>query len=1043
MKKIQLLFVMLFFVVQTFAQTKTLSGKVTDRVTGSPLSGVSITITRKGASQGVQTSSDGSFSIAVPENVKSLSFSYIGYTTTEVSVRDRLTIDVSLSTEEKKLDEVVVVAYGSERKKDITSAISTVDEKTIRRQQVTTVAQALQGTASGVMVVNNNGQPGENPEIRIRGIASINASAEPLIVLDGVPFDGNLNAINPNDIETFSVLKDATATALYGSRAAAGVILITTKSGRKGQAPSIEVTSVFGASSRSVPPYSFVNSQQLFELSWEGLKNLYTKNALPNPGQMATDDLVEALRYNPYNIAKPVGIDGKLVSGAAALWNTDWQDELTNNKALRKDINVGISGGSDKSRYFVSGGYLGQEGYLVTSKFQRVTSRINYTTDVKDWLQLSLKSSVVYSDQNFPVQSTATFNNVVQYIQSMSSIYPVYQHGENGELLLDDAGKPIYDFGSPIMGRNVNQNRNTLQPSNLVASTLADKQRTERLLTNLNVAADVSILKNLKFRSNFGIDRSSLSQLAYGNPVYGNAVSVGGRVSRTEALTTSWTWNNMLNYRKILGDHTVDIMGSVEAYKYAFRTLTASKTGLPFEGLYELSAAALNENTIGNITDETITSYLTRVKYDFKGKYFVEATGRWDGSSRFPENSRWGFFPAAGASWVITEEPFMGGLKFIGLLKLRGSYGFVGNKELNEFFPYLNQYTTGYDDLTNPGIYLTVLGNGIIQWEKQGNLNIGIDAGLFNNRLSVSVDYFNKRSIDLLFAKPLVLSGGIPSIDDNVGTMVNKGIEFSVNGAIMANKNFNWDIGFNITWLKNKITRIPGTEINNLPTNNYKIEVGRPYLDFFMPTWAGVDPANGDPLWYADEKDANGNPTGKEITVNKYDLATRRYQGSAIPRYTGGFRSSASYKKLELNVLLNFSLGGKFQDNDYDGLMHGLTAGYGSQLHSDILRRWQKVGDITNVPRLDEDNNDINNPSSRYLFKGDCLRLRNVTLSYNAGNLVSGTIISAARIFVQADNYLTWSKLKKGTDPEVNVDGRSRTTSSPFKTISAGINITL
>ena len=415
---------------------------------------------------------------------------------------------------------------------------------------------------------------------------------------------------------------------------------------------------------------------------------------------------------------------------------------------------------------------------------------------------------------------------------------------------------------------------------------------------------------------------------------------------------------------------------------------------------------------------------------------------RWDGSSRFPEDQRWGFFPAVGVSWIVSDEDFMQGVNNLDLLKFRASYGQIGNKELPSYFPYLNQFSTGYDDLENPGVYFNTLGNPELRWEKQGNLDIGLDFALFNNRLSGSVDYFKKDAIDLLFARPLVFSGGVPTVDDNIGKMTNAGVELSLNGSIIKNKNFSWDAGFNITYLKNEIKELPQAQINNIPTNQYRMEVGQPFLNFFFAEWAGVDPANGDPLWYQDELDANGNPTGKRITTNNWDVATRYYHGSAIPKFNGGFQTSLAYKRFELNALINFAAGSKYYDGDYASLMHGFTAGYGTQLHTDMLRRWQKAGDITDVPRLDENNTDIVQNSTRFLFDGSYARLRSVTLSYT---LVpkNTEILKGARFFVQGDNLLTWSKLKKGADPETDVDGRTRTTTSPFKIMSVGLELSL
>ncbi|NII25364.1 TonB-dependent receptor [Pseudoflavitalea sp. X16] len=1019
-----------------WAQSRTVTGKVTDR-NGVPLPGVSVTI--KNSSTGTQTNDAGEFSITLPNNARVLLFSFVGYNPEAVTIGRNNTINVNLTTEEKKLDEVVVVAYGTQRKREVTGSVAVVDERAIKRQQVTTVGQALQGTATGVLVVNNSGQPGDNPQIRIRGIASLNASAEPLLVLDGVPFDGNLNMINPNDIENFSVLKDGTATSLYGSRAAAGVILINTKRGRKGAAPTITASSTFGVASRALPEYDFVSSQQMFELAWEAQRNLNVDAGIANPEQTATDELVGEIRYNPFGIAKPVGTDGKLVPGTALLWNTDWTKELTRTNALRKDVNLSIAGGGDQSRYFLSAGYLSQEGYVITSKFNRINARFNYTNNLNDWLEIGARTSIVFSNQNYPDQGGTNFENTIQYIRTMSSIYPVYKRGENGEELLGPDGKPIYDFGNPDPNRTVNVNRNSLQPSNLVATTLVNTESRKRYMTNLNTYADIRLAKGLKFRSSFGIDKYFFDVLSYETPDFGNGQNVGGRAARQNDNTTSWTWNNMVNYNKSFGDHTIDVMASTEAYKYELKTLSGQKVAFPFSGLTEFSTAATTEALNSLTTTETINSYLGRIKYDLKGKYFAEVTVRWDGSSRFREGNQWGFFPAVGVSWILSEEKFLQSVSLINFLKFRASYGEVGNNRLARYFPYLSTFTGGYDNLNNPGIYLDQLANEDIRWEKQGNLDIGVDFSVWNNRVNGSIDYFRKSSIDLLFTKPLVFSGGIPSIDYNIGTVINSGVEFIVNVKALSKKNFEWNSSINAAFVKNTIKKLPQEKIL---AGAYQLEVGRSFFNFFIPEWAGVDPATGAPQWYADELDGNGDPTGKREIVNTYAEASRYYVGGALPKVTGGWTNTFNYKNFDLSVLLNFALGGKIYDGEYGSLMHGFTASFGDQLHSDILNRWQKAGDITDVPRLDINNTDINQRSTRYLFDGDYVRLRNITLGFTFNPDKEKKIIKNARFYVQADNIGTWSKLKKGADPEVNVDGTARPQSSVFKIISAGLELT-
>ena len=1018
------------------AQNRTVSGRVTNDQ-GAPVVNASVTV--KGTPIGTTTNTDGRFTLSVPESANRLTVSYVGFADKEISLTDTDAYTITLSATAKDMQEVVVVAYGTQSRREVTSAISIVDEQTIKRQQVTSVTQALQGTAPGVVVINTTGQPGDNPTIRIRGIGSVNASADPLIVLDGIPFDGNINMINPNDIENFSILKDAPATALYGSRAANGVVLITTKAGRRNQQALIGVNAVYGVSARALPEYSFVNSREMYELGWEALRNTNAGSA--NPEQLATQQLVETFRYNPFGIAQPVGTDGKLVPGANLLWNTDWTKELTRTNAHRRDVNINISGGTDKARYFFSGGYLSQEGYLITSNFDRITARFNYTNDLKDWLQVGARTSIVSSSQNYPTQATSSFENVVQYIRTMSSIYPVYQRGENGELLLDANGQPIWDFGKPDASRTVNVNRNTLQPSNLVATTRVDDVENDRLLNNLNVYGEIKFTPNLRFRSSFGIDRYVFNSMSYFNPEFGLGEGVGGRIVRQQDLTTSWTWNNMANYSRRFGDHNVDVMASVEAYKYLFRTMSGQKIGFPFGGLQEFNSAATTEALTGSSTSTTINSYLGRAKYDFRNKYFIEGTVRWDASSRFAPENRWGFFPAVGVSWVLSEEDFIRSIPFINVLKFRASYGRLGNEGLVSRFPYLSTFSTGYDQLNFPGVYLDQLGNENLRWEKQGNLNIGVDFTLWENRLNGSVDYFDKRSIDLLFSRPLVFSGGIPSVDYNIGEISNRGVELFLNVTPVRQNNFTWDVSVNMTKLTNEITKL--TDRDTLaPAGAYRFVVGKSRYEFYLPEWAGVDPQDGSPLWYKDELDAGGNPTGKKLAVKEYEEATRHWVGTGVPKLTGGFSNRFAYRSFDLSFLFNFSFGSKYYDVNYSSLMHGFTAGFGSQMHSDILNRWQRPGDVTDVPILNENNSDIVQNSTRFLFDGDYVRLRNVTLGYNftpRGRLAG--VVRGARLFVQADNYFTWSKLKKGADPEADISGAAAVTSSVFKTASAGLEI--
>ncbi len=1048
MRKFVLFCSLVFLCDQLWAQSRVISGKVLDEK-GNAIPSASVQI--KGSRRGTTTTPDGVFSISVPSSAKTLVVSSLNFTTQDVPITENMSVVLKLSPK-ASLQEVVVVAYGTQKKSELTSAISIVNADAIKNQQVVSVGQALQGTAPGVQVVNTNGQPGSNPTIRIRGFASSASSSDPLIVLDGIPYDGNLNMINPGDIENFSVLKDASAAALYGSRAANGVILINTRTGRRNATPSVNVTSSYGLSSRAVKDYRYLNTQQQFELGWEALKNTYDDAAVPNSGQMASQNLIKNhFQYNPYgpSTPNPVGADGKLVSGANLLWNDDWTKALTNSNTARRDVNIGVSGGTDRSRYFFSAGYLNQDGYVIKSNYKRVTTTLNYTTDLTNWLQVGAKANIISSKQNYPAQGDGTYSDVVAYGRSMSSVFPIYARDDNGVLIKDANGNPVFDFGKPIPGRTVNVNRPVLNPSNVVGTVNLDNWDYDRLLSNLNAYGQVNFTRNLYFKSTFGINRSTLDELHYENRDYGDAASVGGRTYKEVDLTTSYTWNNMLGFDQHFGDHHIEAMASYEAYKYNYETTYGSKTGFAFPNQQQLSGAATNEDFEGYVNTSTLVSYLARVKYDYQGKYFAEFTIRRDGSSIFAPGHRYGTFPAGGLSWILSKEDFMKPISAVNLLKVRASYGVLGNNALLDpsqpgsraYFPYLNLYGSS-NDLTNPGVYLNQLANINVTWEQNISSNIGIDFELFKSRLTGSIDLFQKNSKNLLFNQPLVPSSGFSTIVKNVGKLQNKGIELNLNYGILRSKDFNWDVSLNLTYLKNKLVTLLPAQDTFAAKVPFRQVVGKSLFEFYLPVWAGVDPATGGGQWWIDEKDVNGTPTGKRVTTDDYTVAqaNQKWVGSGIPKITGGFSTKFNYKKLDLNILFNYSFGGKYYDGNYAGLMEGTYAGYGAQMDVDELRRWQKPGDKTDVPRLNPSADDEAQRSTRFLFNASYIRLRDITLGYTFNPDVSKKVLKSVRIYVQADNIYTWDKLKKGSDPESSINGDANTNAFPFKTFTAGLD---
>lgn len=1024
------------------AQTRTISGKVVDEG-GRGLAGASVVA--KGAGNGTQTTDEGAFELAIPAGVQAIVITYSGMAQQEVPLTSANNYTVRMvASNRANMEEVVVVAYGQQQRRAITGAISTVTAEKMQRQQVVSATQALQGLAAGVLVINTTGQPGDNPTIRIRGIGSVNASADPLVVVDGTPFNGNLNTINPNDIESMNVLKDATATALYGSRAANGVILITTKQGKRGKAAEIGVYSSYGTSSRAVDEYPYVTAAQYMRLAWEAQRNTAVGLGLSNPGTYATTNLItgtNGLQYNPYGIPNPIDTNGNLVPGAKLLWETDWNKELRQDPSLRRNIGINVGGGSEKIRYFMSADYLQQNGYIIHSNFKRVTARLNMDAELRSWLTTGINMSVSSSNQNYPTQTGGSARNAISFPRGIASIYPLYMRDEQGNLLLDANGQPQFDFGNAIAGRTVNQNRPASPNFNAVAVQILDRIENNRIQASMNTFTEVRFTNFLKFRTQFGIDRYTFSGLTYNNPLYGDAAtaSTRGRVTRSRNLINSWTWNNMLNFQKAFGRHNVGAMVSSEAYNYNEENLSATRTNFPAPGIYEITAGATAEASTSSTNQNRLESYLGRVTYNYDNRYFLEGTLRRDGSTRFSPERRWGTFFSVGASWVISSESFMQSIGAINFLKLRASYGEVGNEGLASYFPYLSLFSSGWNDLGNPGVVLGGIGNPDITWEKLGTYNIGLDFSLLKDRISGSVEYFSKNTFDLLFNRPLPPSGGFPNIDENIGSLTNSGFEVTLNTRNINGKNFSWETSFNFATLKNRITKLPQDKIVN---GSFQLEVGKSLNEFFIYEWAGVNPTNGLPQWYKDEV-INGQPTGKKIIVNNNSEATRYYFGSALPKVTGGLSNTFRYRMFDLSFLINFALGGKVLDQDYIGLMHGFGFN-GGQLHTDILKRWQKPGDVTDVPRLEFKNYVYGSASTRQLFSGDYARLRNVTLGFTLPtSWVQGQqVVKNLRLYVQADNYLTWVRdAKKGMDPELNLNGTSAQSSSSMKTLSVGLNV--
>lgn len=1014
------------------AQQNTVTGIVTDE-RGEPLIGVAVSI--KGTTTGTVTNLDGAYSIKA-EKANVLHFSYIGYQAKDVVVTGNK-LDVSMEPSEQSLDDVIVVAYGTASKAGFTGSASTVRAKEIQNAQVSSVSRLLQGAASGVQSVAPSGQPGSDANIFIRGIGSINASSNPLYIVDGAPYDGALSTINPADIESINVLKDAASTALYGSRAGNGLVIITTKQGAKNQKAKIEARFIYGSSSRSVADYKQVSTDQYFQMYWEAMRNqqVYQNGATPAAAaQYASDNIVQTLGINPYGtkFPKPVGLDGNIVNGATPLWNDNWSKEYTQD-AHRVEAIANVSGGGANSNYFVSLNYLDDQGIALASSFKRYSGRVNLNMDIKPWLRLSTNVALIHSKQNAPQGDDSTLSNTLNFARMIPGFYPIWERNpKDGSFIIKD-GERVIDFG-------------TYRPSaaspyyNHLGSSIYDFNRVLKEMASLRSAIEIDIYKGLMYKGSINVDYTNQNNHNYVNPTYGSGSrnEIPGSVSKYNYRTTGFTGNNILTYTTTIdGTHNLKALLGQEYYEYNTSNIYGDRAGFPFLGFYE-PAAASQLGSFGGYSDQyKLFSYFSNIEYNYSHKYYGSASIRRDASSRFSPEARWGTFWSLGGSWRISEEDFLKDIESISKLTLRGSYGGQGNDNLSTYYAYKALFAIE-NNLGESGFVTSRLATPDLKWETNLNLNIGLDFGFFQNRLSGSFEFFTRRSKDLLFEIPRPASTGYSSIPANVGALKNVGIEFSLTGRIIDTRDLKWDFSVNGMHYKNQITELPKTAKGYIVSGNKKMQVGGSIYDFFMVEWAGINPENGLPQWYKTVK-------GERVKTTNYNEAntdeSKIIAGTSLPDFVGGFNSNLVYKDFEFSFLVAYSIGGKIYNQDKLAILHnGSSAGRAFSV--DMLNHWTPENRNTDYPRLQTTNQYAwTSSSTRFLVDASYLRVRNISLGYNLPKpLLSKLNISNCKVFMLGENLITLFG-QEGLDPEQALNGVSYFRYPAMKTISAGINL--
>lgn len=1022
MKKKLMLIIAILLPNLIFAQNYTCSGIVVDE-SGQPLPGVEVV--EMSTMNYTVSESDGTFSLEVKNKESMVRFSFIGMI--EQLIPASRASRVVMKQDIIALDDVVVTAYGSMKREAYTGSATVVNDKKIEEMKVTSVSQLLQGASSGVQVINGNGQPGSDAEVRIRGISSINGNSSPLYVVDGVPYGAFVNAINPRDIESISVLKDAAATALYGSRAANGVIMITTKKG-SGGAPKFSLDVNTGISQLAVGLPEKVDPVQYHLLAWEAVRNGYLDAGETeySAASLAAANLGSYLRVNAFNVSNPVGTDGRFVEGAQYLWpGNSWSDALMSSK-LRTELNASVSGSANNVSYYMSFGYLDDNGALTVSSFERLTSRMNISTTVAKILDVGMNLSYSHSKQDSPDQSRA-----IRFINEVPDIYPVYEWDyANSTWKTDGSGNRILDYGS--------YRPSTSWPN---ANPLGESIYDQRYYEMDNLTGRANLALNLpygfKISSNFGVDYSVSSAYVYGNNKYGWAAEVGGRSTRERNQFMSWTLNALVSWDKYYGKHHISAMAGHEAFADNRQFLLGTREGFPISGMYELSGAAVIKDAASSQDKLRMEAWIAKAEYDWDSKYYLAANYRRDGSSRFSAAKRWGDFWSVSASWRISNEAFLKSVDWIDNLKIRASYGTQGNDNIGTYYAYQGVYWSGWNDIANPGYMVGSLPTPNLTWEKNAQLNVGIDAGFFN-RVDLTVDYFYRVTRDLLFWRDLPPSSGIGSVRDNIGDVLNTGVEVQINTVNVLTRDFRWESDLNLSAVKNEILKLPTEEeMNGL----FKWQKGKTIYDFFMPEWAGVDPDTGSGLFWKDvvETDADGNKTvvGR-VKVENNSEATRYYQGSALPYLYGGFTNRFYYKGFELSVFLYFSLGGKIYDYTEATRMH--AGNIGLNWDAGMLDRWTPDNRNASIPRLTTASNTWAGESTRFLHDASYLRLKNLTFSYSFPERWMEKIhVDGLRLYFSADNLFTVSA--HNADPEAGgISGLISNSLFPMRTFSFGLN---
>ena len=1072
------------------AQNKQVSGTV-DGGDGQPIAGATVIVV--GTQNGTTTNADGSFTVSAPAN-GSLQISFIGFETQTIEIAGKTNIVVTLHEDTQSIDDVIVVAFGTAKKEAFTGSAKVIKSDDIAKTQSSNVTDALVGKVAGVQFTSATGRLGAGQSLTVRGVGSMYAGTSPLYVVDGVPYEGDINNLNSADIESMTILKDAASNALYGARGANGVIMITTKKAKVGDAV-VTFDGKWGINTKALQSYDVTNTaSEHYEMYHAAMMN-YQTLALGKSkaeayawasGNMLTNN-EGGLRYNVMTFPEGenlIGTNGKInpnaTEGRKVTYNgqeywvqpDNWLDEIYKDASFRQEYNVNVAAATNRANFYASMGYLDNTGIVDGSDMERLTARLRADYQAKKWLKVGGNFSYthfLWNNGNSPDDEGASDGgNAFADAMLTAPIYPLYIRDGEGNIMIDKYGFKVYDFGD---GRNAGMVRRQAGTSNTLQSMQLDMNRSEGNAFTAGGFADIDIYDGLKLTVNGNVTVDETRSTTVQNGYYGQFAANGGIVGKSHGRSISYNFQQLLTYVKSFGDHNVNLLVGHEMYNRKSYGLSASKGGMFSPDNTELSGAVTDRSaSSSSVSEYNNEGYMFRGMYDYKNRYHFSASFRRDASSMFHPDNRWGNFWSVGAAWIINEEAWFNA-DWVNMLKLKASFGSQGNDGL----PYYNLYTDVYsiENDGNNGVtnVLVRKGNKDITWETNSNLNVGVEFGFWGDRLYGGIDVFNRKTSDMLFSLSVPTEAGYSSIWTNIGDMANRGVEIELGGDIIRKKDFVWSVNLNMTHYKNEIVSLPdqykqttscdGSRIGRYSGNKFLAE-GTSMYEFYLPTYAGVN-ENGKSTWYywkdvvvgQEEKvdPETGEKTmvdimGKERGVTDQIGVAREkgldFQGDALADLYGGFGTSLQWKGLDFSAQFTYQIGGLTYDSGYARYMASpSTTEDAVPFHMDLLNAWTPENADSNIPRFALNDDDSNAASDRFLTDASYLNIQNITIGYTLPQKwTKKFLVNKFRIYVACDNVWYWSK-RQGLDPRQSIGGGSNPFYyAPIRTFSGGVSVT-